>query len=233
VFKLFSKPLLLIEGVRFPMALALNKCDLPTSGKHVREIQESLPIHGAHVGTPLTARSEMNFVHEHLTGKDNNKVSKPPSGVWQCLTSAVKLREPVLVFPVSDMNTYAPLQGLNERAVGHPSLPSVGMIRCINGSGGIPPTCWNDTQQSYLLQSSKERTAKIQLRDVIPMKPGSTVADVFLALKNVGALGGEFVRAEAAGNIGEKSKPIPKITILGKHNRILKIMTNKRTMWQS
>lgn len=223
-----------MAGVRFPMALALNKYDLPTSAKHVREIQKSLPIHGAHVATPLTAKSEMNFVKDHLMRIDSNKESKAPSGVWQCLTSAIKLREPVLVFPVSDMSTYAPLSGLNERSVGHPSLPSVGMIRCIDGSGGVAPTSWNELQQSYLLPSTKGRTAEIQqLRDVIPMKPGSSVADVFLALKNNGALGGEFVRAEAAGNIGEKPKPIPKTTLIGKQNRILKIMTSKRTTWQS
>mmetsp|Transcript_34581 Transcript_34581/g.50669 ORF Transcript_34581/g.50669 Transcript_34581/m.50669 type:complete len:215 (+) Transcript_34581:108-752(+) len=214
------------------MALALNKYDLPTSERHVHEVQEALPIHGAHVATPLTAKSEMNFVRQNLTGKRDEKESKAPSGVWRCLTSAVKLCEPVLVFPVSDMSNYAPLPGLNERAIGHASLPSLGMIRCINGSGGTLPTCWNAPQAAYVLPS-KDQVTKIKLRDVIPMKPGSTVADVFLALKNIGALSGEFVRAEAAGNIGEKPKPIPKSQVLGRHNRIIKIMTNKRTAWQS
>eukprot|EP00980_Cylindrotheca_fusiformis_P006873 scaffold1437_cov113-Cylindrotheca_fusiformis.AAC.2 len=218
------------------MALALNKYDLPTSPKHVQEIQDALPVHGARVGTPLTARSEMNFVREHLTNVDSKNETKAPAGVWQCLTSAVQLREPVLVFPVSDMGTYAPLSGLNNRAVGDPSLPSVGMIRCITGSGGFSPTCWKETQYILPSNASKDRMAAAQfhqLRDVIPMKPGSTVADVFLSLKNIGALSGEFVRAEAAGKIGEKAKPIPKNTLVGKHNRILKIMTNKRTAWQN
>lgn len=221
--------------MRFPIALALNKYDLPTSQKHVRDIEEALPIHGAHVGTPLTARSEMTFVKEHLMGKQPaDTSSKAPSGVWQCLSSAVKLREPVLVFPVTDMKTYAPLPSLNDRAVGHPSLPSVGMIRCIHGSGGTSPSCWNDSQQFYVPPSNKHGKGNVErLRDVIPMKQGSTVADVFLALKNAGALSGEFVRAEAAGNIGENPKPVPKNTLVGRHNRILKIMTNKRTAWQS
>ncbi|CAJ1945281.1 unnamed protein product [Cylindrotheca closterium] len=226
----------LFLGVRFPIALALNKYDLPTSKKHIREIEEALPIHGAHVGTPLTARSEMNFVKEHLMGKTttDKSESKAPFGVWQCLSSAIKLREPVLVFPVSDMKTYAPLNSLNERAVGNPSLPSVGMIRCINGSGGVSPSCWNETQQLYIPPSNKHgKGSEVQLRDVIPMKQGSTVNDVFLALKNAGAVSGEFVRAEAAGKIGENPKPVPKNAILGHHNRILKIMTNKRTTWQS
>jgi hypothetical protein len=65
------------------------------------------------------------------------------------------------------------------------------------------------------------------------MKPGSTVEDVFLSLKRLGALAGEFVRAEGAGRLGEKAKLVPKNEVIGKHNRILKIMTNKRREWQS
>jgi len=225
----------LFLGVRFPIALALNKCDLPTSSKHVEAIRDALPIHGAHVGIPLIAKREMDFVKQHLMGKMIKKgEGKTAFGIWQCLSSAVKLREPVLIFPVSDMKTYAPLPSLNERAVGHPSLPSAGMIRCISGSGGVSPSCWNDSQQIYVSPSNKHgKDSDVKLRDVIPMKQGSSVADAFMALKNAGVLGGEFVRAEAAGNIGDSSKPIPKTAILGKHNRILKIMTNKRAVWQS
>lgn len=219
-------------GVRFPMALALNKYDLPSSEKHVNEILHALPIHGAHTGTPLAARLEMNFVRHHLSNAKVEGKSAVPAGCWQCLTSAMMLREPLLVFPVSDMNTYAPLAGLNKEAVGHPSLPSKGMMRCIQASGGYPPTCWDDQQNSYILPN-KEKMAQIKLRDVILMKPGSTVEDVFLTLKKLGALSGDFVRAEAAGNIGEKPKPIPKNEFIGKKNRIIKIMSNKRTAWQS
>jgi hypothetical protein len=218
-------------GVRFPMALALNKCDLPSSAKHVQAIREALPIHGAHVGTNLAARSEMSFVRDHLTNSKESESSKIPSGVWECLTSAMMLREPILVFPVSDMTTYAPLPGMHKPAVESPSLPSPGMVTCIKASGGKPPTCWNEQQRGYGLQD-KSKTAGSALRDVVVMKPGSTVEDVFLALKRQGALGGEFVRAEGAGKIGEKPKPVPKHEPIGKHNRILKIMSNKRTQWQ-
>jgi hypothetical protein len=65
------------------------------------------------------------------------------------------------------------------------------------------------------------------------MKPGSTVEDVFLSLKRLGALGGEFVRAEGAGNVGEKAKLVPKHEVVNRSNRILKIMTNKRREWQT
>ena len=70
------------------------------------------------------------------------------------------------------------------------------------------------------------------------MKPCSTVEDLFLTLKRMGAYSGEFVRAEAMGDIvavdGKLAspKPIPKHSPLGKDVRIIRIMTSKRTEWQ-
>ena len=43
---------------------------------------------------------------------------------------------------------------------------------------------------------------------------------------------GEFVRAEAVQNIGDKPKLVKKDEIVGVHNRIIKIMTTKRREWQ-
>jgi hypothetical protein len=64
------------------------------------------------------------------------------------------------------------------------------------------------------------------------MKPGSTVEHVFLALKGMGALHGEFVRVEAASMIGDKPKPVAKTDIVKQSNRILRIMTTRRSIWQ-
>ncbi len=222
-------------GVRFPMALALNKCDLPSSKGYIDSIQESLPIHGAHAATPMAAADEMLFVRNHLRNeqpKQPQRSERFPGHVWKCLTSALQLREPILVFPVSDMTTYASMLGLDKCAGQSASLPSPGMIRCIRVAGGSVPSCWDDALQVYVMPS-KEKSGLIQLRDVLIMKEGSTVDDVFLALKKIGAISGDFVRAEATGDIGEKAKPIPKHEVMSKRNRIIKIMSNKRTSWQS
>jgi ribosome-binding ATPase len=216
-------------GVRFPMALALNKSDLAPAKLFVRDVQDALPIHGAHVGVPLSSRSEMTFVRNHVDPSfcsKNKESSSTPSGVWQCLQSALTLREPVLVFPVNDMITYASLLGLTRSAMEDASLPNAGMISCLVSSGGSAPTLWNDGRYCQPDENG-------QLRDVLMMKPGSTVEDVFLSLKRLGALGGEFVRAEGAGRIGEKSKLVPKDAVMGKNNRIIRIMTTKRINWQT
>jgi len=228
--------------------LCLNKYDLPSAKNFVDEIQKSLPIHGAHVGTPVSAKNEMTFVREQImtmAKPSNGKSSTPPLGVWNCLASAISLREPVLVFPVSDMATLAPMTSLNKVAVGDPSLPIGGMVRCIQASGGSPPSCWNSKDNHYALPTTAKESSgscdnnnssssNARLRDVILMKPGSTVEDVFNTLKRLGALGGEFIRAEASsGAVGERPKPVSKQEAMGRKNRVIKIMTNKRTQWQN
>lgn len=213
-------------GVRFPMALALNKSDLPSAKHFIQEVEDALPIHGAHVGIPLSARSEMTFVKQHILQENLRSTSALPDGVWQCLQSAMSLREPILVFPVSDLTTYAPLPGMTRVAIEDASLPSPGMIACLLAAGGSSPSLWKDG--SYAASSSP-----VKLRDALVMKPGSTIEDVFLSLKRLGALGGEFVRAEGAGDVGEKGKLVPKHDMINRSNRILKIMTNKRREWQT
>ena len=280
----------LFLGVRFPMAMALNKYDIPGSKLFVKDIQKSLPIHGAYVATPLSAKKEMNFVKEHMLlsmknqqeqqkqgqgqgqetagitnerkdtvnvtstripGADNiKKNSSSPLGVWNCLSSAIELRLPVFVFPVQDIKTWEPMPAMTNKVAmpgngGNQSLPNKGMIECIISSGGTPPSQWNTMESNYYScyngntkkknSSSRNNNENSKLRDVLLMKPGSTVEDVFLTLKRLGALSGEFVRAEACSGDphGEKPKPVPKDDIMGFKNRIIKIMSNKRNQWQN
>lgn len=238
-------------GVRFPIVLALNKMDLPSSQGHIRDILAALPIHGTHAGIPLSARKEMMFVRYHVqsvlrgtaaaVSGDNNSNEKSasmavPRGTWRCLQSALSLCEPLLVFPVVDHHTYAPLPGMFQYATSDPSLPSPGMISCLQAAGGRAPSEWDDNLKQYKVSKTnskqKQPSAAVALRDAIMMKPGSTVNDVFMVLKRLGALGGEFVRAEASGEVGAPAKPIPKHQMVTKKTRILKIMTNKRAAWQ-
>jgi hypothetical protein len=222
-------------GVRFPVVLALNKVDLPSSKEKIREVQEALPIHGAHIGVPLSANREMIFVKstiERVLVRDSApatllEASSPPLGVWQCLNEAIVLANPILVFPVSDFLTLSPLPGLRKTAIEDSSLPSPGMISCLMSADGKAPTHWNAEDQLY-----RPAASGISLRDVIIMKPGSTVEDLFFVLKRLGAFGGEFVRAEGIHAIGDSPKQVPKGRMLAKDIRIIKIMTNKKASWQ-
>lgn len=228
-------------GARFPMSLALNKNDLPSSGQFIKEIQEMLPIHGAHVGVGLSAYSEMKFVRHHIMLSTNSSsgdtspssqseasVDTWPGGVWKCLQSALSLRQPILVFPVNDMNTYQPLPGMINYATRDSSLPNTGFVAFINASGGCAPSQWDMKRNLY---DSNAKGCDDALRDCLVMKNGSTVEHVFLSLKNMGALEGDYVRAEKSHKVGEKSKPASKSELVS-NGVILRIQTTKRAVWQ-
>lgn len=222
-------------GVRFPVVLALNKKDIPQSKQKIQEVQEALPIHGAHIGIPLSANEEMHFMRSrienalvrNLSDATASEVGAPPLGVWQCLNEATSLANPMLVFPVSDFSTLSPLPGLTKVATEDPSLPSLGMIASLESAGGKAPSHWIHDERLY-----RPIAAGVALRDVIVMKPGSTVEDLFFVLKRLGAFGGEFVRAEGIHNIGDSPKQVPKSRLLTKDIRIIRIMTNKKASWQ-
>ncbi len=213
---------------RFPMGLALNKMDIPSAIPFIEEITAKLPIHGCFVAQALSADKEMRFIRHHCLHQSvtSTMVSNFEGSVWKCLQKALSLRSPLLVFPVSDMQTYAPLPGLNNFATRDPSLPSKGFINCLKAADGTAPSTWDNNKEMYIAQGKNE--TKPALRDAILMKPGSTVHDVFLTLKNKSVLEGEFVRAEASSKLGEKPKPVSKLDIVGTENRILMIMTTKR-----
>jgi ribosome-binding ATPase len=225
-------------GARFPMALALNKNDLPMSASYVSDIVAALPRHGAYVGVSMSARKEVLYM-KHILEKCYRATPSSSSSnshdimlegntfhVWQCLQKAMSLREPVVVFPVAEFNQYTPLLGMNKNAIYDPSLPSKGMVACLQSTKGSIPSCWDVKTSTYVASGKRNGTA---LRDALQMKPGSTVEDVFFALKRHGALSGEFIRAEAAPGIGVLPKPVSKLQVLNKSHRILKIMTNKQT----
>lgn len=104
-----------------------------------------------------------------------------------CLLIWIQLRPPVLVIPVSDMETLQPLSSMTEYGISSASLPSQGMIACLKVAGGKAPTLWNEDIQAY--DAGKNWT----LRDVLVLKPGSTVEDAFISLKNIGIQGCEFL----------------------------------------
>jgi hypothetical protein len=218
-------------GVRFPIAMALNKIDIPSSGNHIEEIKRCLPMHGALVGTPVSARNEMKFVRSHIQASSRCKNpaklvpdenASPPFATWETLHSTINLLKPMLVFPVSDFETYAPMPSLSLVAIQCPSLPDAGMVNAIIAAGGSPPSSWDPALELYKAKHDR-------LRDVLVMKHGSTVEDVFLALKRLGALSGEFVRADAAPDVDVPPKPIHKHKVISRESRIVKIMTTKRT----
>ena len=60
---------------------------------------------------------------------------------------------------------------------------------------------------------------------------GSTVEELFDTMKDMHLLSGDFIRAECRDKDGSK-KPIRKDETITEDNRIIRIMTNKKSVWQ-
>lgn len=61
------------------------------------------------------------------------------------------------------------------------------------------------------------------------MKTGSAGGGVYFPLKRLKAIDGEYVRAEAASTLGEKPNLVAKKEAISYKNRIIHIMTTKRS----
>ena len=76
-----------------------------------------------------------------------------------------------------------------------------------------------------------------KLRDCIQLKYGSTVYDVYEALKKGAVpmvkLSGDFVRAEASSLSGDHKKQLSRDAVICDDNCVLKIQTNRKVVWQS
>lgn len=114
------------------------------------------------------------------------------TGVVAAVNAAVALRQPLLVFPVADLDELQPL-ALNADAE------------------------YGDEAPCLL------------------MYPGATANDVFVALKTLKILSGEFVRAECwdyADAASPSKRPLRKQEVLTTATQIISIMTNRKARWQ-
>lgn len=164
-----------------------------------------------------------------------------PTGVLEAVSAAVSLKPPVYCYPVGDLTLESPVGWVHNGGVSdNPTLSEKGGIhdcRPIGSSSGagVP-----------------------RLRDCILLQPGSTVGDLYDALKR-GALPhvvvhGDFVRAEGkglhsamhaassledplssqvgVGNAAPKKRQLGRDVIIDDSCCVIRIQTNRKALWQ-
>lgn len=162
--------------------------------------------------------------------KENNPFwRKIIIGVLEAVSAAVALKQPVYCYPVSDLDTEAPIGWTS----------SMGLANSTNNGN------------SDMSKGLNKKTDIIpRLKDCLLLRPGSTVGDVFDALKR-GALPhiiiqGEFVRAEGKGlaycfnsdgiNCGSSSlngkRQVGRDVVIDHTCCVIRIQTNRKAVWQ-
>lgn len=138
------------------------------------------------------------------------------TGVLEVISEAIKLKPPVLVYPVNDLDQELPIG-------------------------------WTANMTNEILSKNSQQLLP-KLRDCIQMKQGSTVDDLYHALKhgtlNHVILQGEFVRSEGKpirkpsllnkviSNNELRKHQLKRETIFDEFNSIVRIQTNKKSVWQ-
>ena len=194
--------------IRFPICICANKVDSFKSKSEMLCSIDALKKNAFNRGETIvpcsalldswhvlaTAKKEtLCGVSEDMEAKYHAMIDVFGStGVVETLLTAFEMNAPVLVYPVSSLDTEAPIAG----------------------------------------------TATEPLRDVVLLKPQTTIYDLFEALKR-GAidrvlLSGEFVRAEGRG-IDKKSRrlQVSRDSLVGDSLCVVNIMTNRKSIWQS
>ena len=241
--------------LRFPVCLALNKIDLFTTStattaasitttnaeNHesvaiIRECQIAALRRGE-VAVPVSAACEAFRLSCEANNLKRNHPAKGPTavnnmskqegkdweiyhrvmatygstGVLTAVSSAVRLRPPVLCYPVADLDSEAPI--VWQQSHNH------------------------NNHSSNNHNNSNEMNGTPRLRDCILLKPGSTVGDVYTALKRgvipTIILQGELVRAEGRSlDRSSRRRQVGRDTVITADICVLRIQTNRKSVFK-
>lgn len=162
-------------------------------------------------------------------------------GVLDAVSAAVSIKPPIYCYPVADLALESP----------------VGWTHIVAGSDVSTHAHSHDKGNPSIASSSSSSSSVPRLRDCILMHPGSTVGDLYDALKR-GALPhvtvhGDFVRAEGksldcyqyddvialngstplASKTGTfKKRQLGKDAIIDDTCCVIRIQTNRKAVWQ-
>jgi ribosome-binding ATPase YchF (GTP1/OBG family)/predicted esterase len=227
--------------VRFPMVLACNKMDHAAAAGNLEALRAALPTECI---VPLSALAELSLIRlrragqvEYRAGGGWEHVRPAPgaaAGTWEALE---KLRKTVAVLPKMSSGVLAAVNAavaLRSPLYVYP----VANLDCCTCEGPVPG---DQAMEGRGVRGGWQRKAEEQggegaaavLRDCMMLRPGSSVFDVYEALKRPpwNLVAGDFVRAEARVAGGER-RPLKK-TELVVNGSVLKIFTNKKARWQN
>ncbi|KAI8619387.1 P-loop containing nucleoside triphosphate hydrolase protein [Chytriomyces sp. MP71] len=212
-----------LEGVvdafldaRFPMLLAMNKADLGPAARHISRMTD---MFGGDSVIPVCAASEVWLQREFKAGNIHYETLNDGHG-----GSSIILSRKIACDGDKEEDEWMRAQNVVQMFQGtgvEAALTAAIMLR--------PPVfCYPVEDLDTLVSNGPAATF------CLPMKPGSTVSDVFelLAHGSDAVLAGQFVRAEAMALNGGSKKPVKKETEIEDSCAILKLMSNRKSRWQ-
>eukprot|EP00041_Stephanoeca_diplocostata_P037094 m.1386560 g.1386560 ORF g.1386560 m.1386560 type:complete len:971 (-) comp24976_c0_seq2:3936-6848(-) len=227
--------------IRFPMLLLLNKMDKAGSIENINKTQHAHPTHPIAV---VSAKAELDLTAWHNAGivqfdQVCGQVHVETEGAaWESLAADKRARVQAAV------DAY--------RTTVLSPFGSTGIMEAISAAVHLKPpvvvypVVSLDTLQSVPMLAATSKTKPGVLSESVLMYPGSTVEDLYVALKNRGAVTGDFVRAEALVVVADRAPdsaafagehvakhPVRKDDTLSSYPLgVFCIMTNRKVAWQ-
>lgn len=188
--------------IRFPMLLLLNKMDKAHS---IENIEKTRHAHPTHPIVAVSAKADLDLMAWHNAGiarfdQVRGDVRLDTKGAaWSALAADKRTRVCAAV------DAY--------RATVLSPFGSTGILDAISAAVDLKPpvvvypVSSLDTLQSVPLIAGAGKPKAGALSESLLMYPGSTVEDLYVALKNRGAVTGDFVRAEALVLVADRTPP--------------------------
>ena len=199
-----------VVHLRFPIVVALNKCDLPGAAEHVATLRREPSLH--YLTVPCSALSEWTAWSQG--GDDAMAASRAALeaqfpgeavGVHAAVSAAVGLREPTYAFVVTDHDS-----------CGAAGEPTPALRYTPRDPAGVP---WQGS--------------------CVMLKPGTTVEEAFKACckQPYGFLDGELVRAEVSEGAREVSGGARKVRVMARDERVtsgavIRFSSTRKSRWQ-
>ncbi|KAJ3096609.1 hypothetical protein HDU97_005733 [Phlyctochytrium planicorne] len=225
-------------AVRFPILLALNKADLPTSAAHIQRIMKTLgesdvsttmKESGMAAAVPVCAAAETWLQAETLAGRiqyTNGGTSLTVSpGIDTAALGPQWNREFERAKNILESRSGTGiLQALTAAIMLRPPVVA-SPVSDLDGMTPLPLP----TSSSHLCVSFGPGGSYIAL------KPGTTISDLFSTLSHGidAPLAGQYVRAEGMARDKSGRKMLKKETEVDASCAVVKLMSNRKSRWQN
>lgn len=179
-------------------------------------------------------------------------------GVRRVLRAALSLKQPVLAFPVTDLDTGAACKPRRKKTNHQHNSSSNNNNDNDNDNNAVVDDNTSgdgggDDVSAHVTTTVADDSAVGSMQECVMLKPGSTVLDLFSAVRSGGGGGGggysesgggggvssapagrgEFVRAECRdGPGGQRRRLLKRDEPLGVSNCVVKFYTNRKVSWQ-
>lgn len=201
--------------VRFPTVVALNKCDTPSGRANAAEFLKRKTNHDDIGAIPCSASIDALLVTHRAAGR-------------------IDWRDGARTFVTRDGDDDAALRQARNVLAEWPADCEFGTLAVVSKAAALAnPTFLLPVADLDTLKGAISLDAA-PVPDCVILRPRATIDDAFHALRKLGAIDGDFVRADALAlsQSHPTRKTVKRRDQINLDARILRVATNRKSRWQ-